>query len=836
MNCTKVTACLLALFLETSIYATEIEPPNIILILADDMATGDLSSRNAGRSKTPNLDRLARQSVWFDQAYSASCVCAPARAALLTGRYPHRTGVVTLNMNRYPQLTRLKHDETTIAEVLKAHGYATGLIGKWHCGQGKDNSPLKHGFDEFEGFSGSQDLSYFKYSLTINNKVNEVSDRYLTDDLTQRAIAFVRRHREKPFFLHLAHYAPHRPLEAPAERVAVYRRKGLDESTATIYAMIEIMDRGIGELLSELDRLKLSERTIVIFASDNGPDPLTGTRFNQNFRGTKYQIYEGGIRVPLLVRWPGKFKAGQVKEMIHFVDVFPTILELCGVKHQPTMPLDGKSFATLLTGKLRTQEAPIRRFWQWNRGTPNYSHNAAMREGDWKLIRPYVTRTVNPKDSKQPPVLFNLSSDPTEAQDLAKDHPERTATMNALLTEWSQSVEMDRVRDGNRSTQSSSKEAERIAAVEKIADYALVPPKLNTSPLPEYDYDKLDYGMTIGIERTPSGRIWACWVAGGDSPKAFFVLATSDDEGETWSKPRLVVDAHDKMLPAERSVLVGNLWTDPSGRLWLIFDQSMDMFDGRAGVWVSVCENPDAKMPKWSKPRRIWHGVTLNKPTVLSTGEWMLPISLDQRPGFRQFKGCFKELDPLRGANVFVSSDKGTTWERRGCVKFPNPDWHEHMIVERKDGTLWMLARTAKGLMQSFSSDKGKTWSEPTFPSIKHPVARFHIRRLASGRILLVKHGKTIDLHEGRSQLTAWLSDDEGKTWQGGLMLDERKGISYPDGFQAPDGTLFISYDRNRATDGEILMARFTEADILAKKLVGPKSKLKILISRPLAP
>jgi len=370
--------------------------------------------------------------------------------------------------------------------------------------------------------------------------------------------------------------------------------------------------------------------------------------------------------------------------------------------------------------------------------------------------------------------------------------------------------------------------------MEKVADHALVPPTLNTSPLPDYDYDKLDYGMTIGIERTPGGRLWACWVAGGDSPEAFFVLATSDDDGETWSKPRLVVDTHDESLPAERSVLVGNLWTDPLGRLWLIFDQSIDMFDGRAGVWVAICENPDAEQPSWSQPRRIWHGVTLNKPTVLSTGEWMLPISLDQRPGFRKFEGCFQELDPLRGANVFVSKDRGATWQRRGCVKFPHPDWHEHMIVERKDGTLWMLARTAKGMMQSTSSDGGKTWSEPRFPNIKHPAARFHIRRLASGRILLIKHGQRIDKHEGRSQLTAWLSEDEGKSWQGGLMLDERRGISYPDGFQAPDGTIYISYDRNRARDGEILLARFTEKDVLAKKLVGERSKLKMLISRPL--
>lgn len=378
-----------------------------------------------------------------------------------------------------------------------------------------------------------------------------------------------------------------------------------------------------------------------------------------------------------------------------------------------------------------------------------------------------------------------------------------------------------------------TKSVNQIERMEKIADLALIPPALNTSPLPEYGYDKLDYGMTIGIERTPGGRLWACWVAGGDSPKAFFVLATSDDDGENWSQPRLVLDSHSADLPMDRSILVGNLWTDPEGRLWLIFDQSMHMFDGRAGVWATVCNNPDADVPVWSEPRRIWHGVTLNKPTVLSNGEWMLPISLDQREGFGPFKRCFKELDPVRGANVFVSTDKGATWKRRGAARFPNPDWHEHMIVERKNGTLWMLARTSKGIMQTTSRDGGRTWAKPSLPpQIKQPNARFHIRRLASGRLLLIKHGDKIDAHKGRLQLSAWLSEDDGMNWQGGLVLDERKGISYPDGFQAPDGTIYISYDRNRSTDGEILLARFTEQDIMARKLTGPKSRLKMLISR----
>lgn len=374
-----------------------------------------------------------------------------------------------------------------------------------------------------------------------------------------------------------------------------------------------------------------------------------------------------------------------------------------------------------------------------------------------------------------------------------------------------------------------------ISVMERIADLALIPPRLDTNPLPRYDYDQLDYGMTIGISRTPRGRLWAAWVAGEDGPKAFFVLATSDDDGLTWSKPRMVIDAQSKKLPMYRSVLVGNLWTDPRGRLWLFFNQSMMQFDGRSGVWAAVCDNPDAEQPVWSAPRRIWHGFTLNKPTILSTGEWLLPVSLNPK-GYGPFEGAFRELDPFRGANLFISSDEGATWTRHGSVTFPNATWDEHMTVERKDGSLWMLARTTTGLMQSTSTDRGRTWAEPFETPIRHPVARFHLRRLASGRILLVKHGETVDTHEGRSKLTAWLSEDEGATWKGGLMLDERKGISYPDGFQAPDGSIYISYDRNRATDGEILLAKFTEADILANSLVTPGSRLKTLISRPLKP
>ena len=260
-----------------------------------------------------------------------------------------------------------------------------------------------------------------------------------------------------------------------------------------------------------------------------------------------------------------------------------------------------------------------------------------------------------------------------------------------------------------------------LSVMERIADLALIPPRMNTSPLPRYDYDQLDYGMTIGIARAPKGRLRAAWVGGEDGPKAFFVVASSDDDGVTWSKPRLVVDAQSKNLPMYRSVLVGNVWTDPLGRLWLFFSQSMMQFDGRAGSWASVCANPDAGNPEWPAPRRIWHGFTLNKPTVLSTGEWLLPVSLNPK-GLGPFEGAFRELDLYRGANLFASTDQGATWSRHGHVLFPNATWDEHIAVERKDGGLWMLARTTAGLMQSLSQDRGKTWSTPSEPpGIKHP-------------------------------------------------------------------------------------------------------------------
>lgn len=355
-----------------------------------------------------------------------------------------------------------------------------------------------------------------------------------------------------------------------------------------------------------------------------------------------------------------------------------------------------------------------------------------------------------------------------------------------------------------------------------------------TDPLPAYGYDRLDYAMTISVEVTPGGRLWACWVGGGDSEKGFFVLASSDDRGATWSPPRLVLDPHRADLGQARRTLVGTLWCDPLGRLWLFYDQAMGYFDGRGGVWCIRCDQPDVDCPVWTAPQRIWHGCTLNKPIVAADGTWLLPVSLWDRS---RCPSGFSDLDPLRMAHVFASVDQGGTWTRRGGMAFPAPEFDEQQIVERRDGSLWMTARTRLGIHESISTDGGVSWSAPWPSSIRQVIdrngvsSRHHLRRLSSGRLLLIKHGVTIDrAPDGRSHLTAFLSEDDGMTWLGGLLLDARATVSYPDAGQAADGTIFATWDRNRATDAEILLCRFTEADVLAGRCVEPGSRLGMTV------
>jgi len=327
--------------------------------------------------------------------------------------------------------------------------------------------------------------------------------------------------------------------------------------------------------------------------------------------------------------------------------------------------------------------------------------------------------------------------------------------------------------------------------------------------------------MILGMDRTPKGRIWGCWTGTGDKADGYFLLATSDDGGAAWSRPRLAVGARTEASQRISGALVGNLWTDPKGRLWLFFDQQLGDPDKRITNWWMRCDDPDAAEPEWTDPVNFAEGCTLNKPTILAKGDWLLPVS--------DWHG--------KTARVFASTDDGATWAERGNLKFPDWEFDEHMMVELKDGRLWMLARTKGQPHESFSSDGGRTWSEPKqAATVRNINARFFLRRLKSGRILLVKNGSPAERLEKRTHMSAWLSEDEGRTWKGGLLLDERNAVSYPDGFEAPDGLIHILYDWNRHSDAEILLAKFREEDVLAGKIVSADAKLKMLANKATGP
>lgn len=451
-------------------------PTNFVFILADDMGYGDFARVNGGMSRTPSIDRLMGEGLSFTQQYSASPVCAPARAALLTGRYPQRTGVIDTLEARGTD--RLALRESTIADELRTAGYTTGLVGKWHNGAiGAQFHPARRGFDEFCGFRGGwQD--YWDWRIEIGGRTVQADGRYLTDVFGDEAISFVERHRTEPFFLHLAFNAPHFPFQAPAEAVDSFRSAGVSTAVATIYAMIEAMDRNIGRVLDTLDRLGLAENTVVVFTSDNGPQmdgvgEASTHRFNAGLAGSKQHVYEGGIRLPLVFRWPGHVEAGgQTDAFVHSTDWAPTLLQIAGTRRRSRLPLDGRPITDVLDGGA-SDDGP--RFWQWTRYRPLLASNAAIRDGDWKLVHPALGETLGlePADQRadelikrhpeefpdavdepQPdyswlespttPLLFNLSRDPGETTNLADAEPQRVKVMEARLAAWFEEVETER--------------------------------------------------------------------------------------------------------------------------------------------------------------------------------------------------------------------------------------------------------------------------------------------------------------------------------------------------------------------------------------------------------
>ena len=449
-------------------------PPNIVFILADDLGYNDISTFGGGVAggavKTPNIDRLARQGAIFTNAYSGTASCAPSRAMLMTGRYPTRTGFEFTptpdNMGRILSLISQDHpsglppvewnqdaaeasppfseqglpgSEVTMAEVLKDAGYHTAHIGKWHLGRGNEFGPNAQGFDESLLMASGLYLpendpdvvnakidfdpvdkflwARMQYAASFNGGDWFEPGGYLTDYWTDEAQKVIRANRNQPFFLYLAHWGVHTPLQATRED---YDAVGdLEPHRLRVYAaMIRALDRSVGDILDTLEEEGLAENTIVIFSSDNGGPGYIGLpEINDPYRGWKLTLFEGGIRVPLFIRWPARIPAGQeVASPAGHIDLLPTLASACGAALPDGVEIDGRNLLPLATGEASALGDDTI-FWQ-------SAYNQVVRKGDWKL-------QVSQRPDKV--WLYNLADDPTEQVNLAEEEPELVVLMSAML-------------------------------------------------------------------------------------------------------------------------------------------------------------------------------------------------------------------------------------------------------------------------------------------------------------------------------------------------------------------------------------------------------------------
>ena len=446
------------------------QPPNVVFVLVDDLGWADVEAFGSRFYETPHINRLARRGLAFTNAYAAATVCSPTRAAILTGRHPARLGITdwipgqgnrpSRQLLQVEDRSHLPLREVTIAERLRDAGYATAHVGKWHLGGAPDHLPTDQGFEvNAGGYEAGSPGRFGGYFSPYDNPYLEdgPEGEYLTDRLGREAAQFIRAHADQPFFLHLSFYSVHTPLQGKDELVDKYtaRADSLLLTERTVYgrehghrarivqsnpvyaAMVEAMDRNVGRVLQSLEAAGVANNTIVIFTSDNGglsvlTNDRTAPTANRPLRAGKGWLYEGGIRVPLIVRWPGVTEGGRTSETpVSSVDFFPTILEAAGLEASEGRAVDGASLTPLLR-----QSGPLERealYWHY----PHYHGSGsvpggAIRQGDYKLVEYFETGRVE---------LYDLAEDLTETHDLADERPERAAALRKQLHQWRRSVE-----------------------------------------------------------------------------------------------------------------------------------------------------------------------------------------------------------------------------------------------------------------------------------------------------------------------------------------------------------------------------------------------------------
>ena len=428
-----------------SVAQAQRRPPNILVIVTDDMGYGDIGIHGSKDIPTPNIDALAKVGIRFTDAYVSGPYCSPTRAGLLTGRYQQRFGhEFNLNMSADYSDFGLPLSETTMADRLKAAGYRTSLIGKWHLGFGDKFHPMARGFDEFFGFLGHSH-SYLEAQSASDNPVFDgrkvvLETPYLTEALTDRAVDFIKRQKSHPFFLYLAFNAVHTPMEATDKYLARFAHIE-DNQRRTYAAMLSAMDDGIGKTLAALRAEGLEENTLIVFFNDNGGPTMAGTTINGSsnapLRGSKRQTWEGGIRVAFIIRWKGHLAEGKIDNRpIIQLDVLPTALAAAGVQPQSRWQLDGVNLLPFLTGK-KSGRPHETLYWR-------LGEHMAIRKGDWKLVK----TTEGPLKEANPSAfndlsnaeLYNLAEDIGETKNLAPTHPEKVRELAADWQRWNKKL------------------------------------------------------------------------------------------------------------------------------------------------------------------------------------------------------------------------------------------------------------------------------------------------------------------------------------------------------------------------------------------------------------
>lgn len=821
--------------------AEQARTPNVVLIFTDDQGYGDIGCYGAKGFATPNLDRLAKEGVRFTDFHVSQPVCSASRASILTGCYANRIGIHgALGPNARHGIHA---DETTLAEVCKSKGYATAIVGKWHLGHHPPFLPTRHGFDSYFGLPYSNDMwphhpeakkgSYPKLPLfdnetVIDDDVTAEDQATLTRRYTERAVKFIAENHARPFFLYVAHSMPHVPLFV-SERFRGRSEQGLYGD------VIQEIDWSVGEILKALDEYKLAESTLVMFTSDNGPWLSYGNHAGNSggLREGKGTVWEGGVRVPFLARWPGTIPAGSVcREPAMTIDVLPTVAKLIGAE-LPKRVIDGKDISPLLRSDPGAKSPHEAYFHYYHIGELH-----AVRSGQWKLILPHTYRTMNgqqpgkdgtPGQYRQvkieQPELYDLATDVSETKNVATANPE---VVKRLLT----LAEVARAELGDTLTK-------RVGR--GVREPGHLPPEK-----PEFTAELVfplhkQHNHAPGIVECPNGDLLVSWYRGSGERSADDVAiygARKKSGSSKWGDAFLMTDTPG--FPDCNTAL----WIDRNGKLWLFWPVIL------ANSWESCLTHyrVSADYQKDGPPKWEWQGIIPLKPKdfeevmLREFTAWKkqigeatkLPVDLSDdyiknRTGDKLLSRlgwqprCKPTVlasgrillplysDTYSAGIMAISDDGGKTWvASQPLAGFGSI---QPAVLERKDGSLVAYMRengVFRKVRVAESKDQGETWGTVGTIDLPNPGSGLDAVRLASGNWLLVYN----DTIKGRNSLAVSLSDDEGKTWKWTRHLEKQADGSYhyPAVIQSRDGGIHVVYSYFVKDGKSMKHARFNEA------------------------